>query len=140
VDTGQIVLLSIAFADLAVIAWRDACTRIVPAVLIWPAVTGAFAFRAVRGDWLHVLVGLVMGGVFALLSLFWGKERAGLGDAEIYGFLGLVIGGLVVYVMIVASLAGFLYGLARKIESVPVVPFVFAASVLVVAVRLVGVP
>jgi hypothetical protein len=137
VDTGQIVLLSIAFVDLAVIAWRDARTRIVPAVLIWPAIAGAFTFRALRGDWLHILAGLVMGGGFALLSLFWGEERAGLGDAEVYGFLGLAIGGLVIYVMIVASLAGLLYGLARRVRSVPVVPFIFSASVLVVAMKLV---
>lgn len=136
-DLGETVFLAVILLDLLAIAWCDARFRVVPTLLIWPGIALGVVFRAVRGEWAHLVAGLTIAGLLALLSLALGEERAGFGDAEAYGLVGLALGPAVVYVLALASVAAGLYGLARRLRAVAVVPFVAGATLVVVGVELV---
>lgn len=134
---GEIAFLAVILLDLLAIAWCDARFRVVPTLLVWPGIALGVGFRAVRGEWVHLAAGLATAGLLALLSLVLGEERAGLGDAEVFGLVGLALGPAVVYVLALASVAAGLYGLARRLRTVAVVPFVAGATLVVVGVNLV---
>lgn len=128
---AEAIFLGAIGAVLLAIAVCDARWQVVPAVLIWPALLGGLAFRAARGEWWHVAAGAVVGGLMAIPMAIWGEERAGLGDAQVYGLVGLALGGAAAYVVALASLAAGMYGKVRKRRTVPVAPFIAGASLVV---------
>ncbi len=134
---AEVIFLGAVGAVLLAIAVCDARWQVVPAVLIWPALLGSLTFRVVRGEWWPIVAGAVVGGLMAIPTAIWGEERAGLGDAQVYGLVGLALGGAAVYVVALASLTAGLYGKVRRRQAVPVVPFIAGATLVVWSVGLV---
>jgi prepilin signal peptidase PulO-like enzyme (type II secretory pathway) len=134
-DFLQVPFLVLVLVDLAAIAVWDARFQIVPAVLIWPALALGLVFDGIGGRWGFLAAAAVAFALTAIPTLIWGENKAGLGDAQLYGLVGLALGWDVFAVLVMASLAAAAWGIARKRAAVPVAPFIAMATVAVMSLR-----
>lgn len=137
-DIAEVIVLGVGLLVLGGIAICDARWRIVPAVLIWPALLGGVLWRALRGDWGYLAAAAVLGSALVIVTLVAGRARAGLGDAQVYALAGLLLGWLVVLApVLVAGEAFFFYRvvLRQKPTAVPVTPFLWVSTVLLLVLK-----
>lgn len=119
-------------AVLLTVSYTDIRRGIVPNQIMYPALLLAMAgmFRAPgwRSRALGGLVGMV---VFIIPILFYGLERAGMGDVKLALFIGLIVGfPTVIYALTITFFSGAIVGLVgiglgklTRRSTIPFAPF-----------------
>ncbi|MFL5963913.1 MAG: prepilin peptidase [Gaiellaceae bacterium] len=111
---GEGIAWSFCQLLLVAIAWVDVRTRLIPTGFLVFAAGAFVALRSVYAP--HALAQTIAAGVIAF-AVFLGltlllKGGVGMGDVELVGFLGLMLGTDVVVALLVGCFAGALAALA----------------------------
>lgn len=85
----------------------------------------------------HILAGLVCGGIMLAASLimdkFLGKESMGGGDIKLYGLMGLYLGYLGSYLLVLVScIVGLVFAAVTKSKKIPFGPSIAIAGYIII--------
>jgi len=139
-EPEQAALVSAYAAALIACAATDLIAFRVPNVITYPAAGGAILAAAVmpHGDLTEALIGGAVGGGLLLVMSIVSRGGLGLGDVKLAGFVGLALGGPLIFpALLITTVAGGLAAaclalrLRRRDFPIPYAPFISGGALTV---------